>query len=137
MDVDVLLNQPPVDRGERPPLAPEAFDGVDDGVVAVRGRGGQGLGFGKKIVHLDPLDCLTVASAKKSSMTLSTCGEKRRRSALASAAMRAAKARGKDMVLRTVGSTDMGLFCVGKRRFIHLLSDSYLLPDCRTVNPKK
>ena len=113
MDVDVLLLEPLVDRGERPPLAPETLDGVYDGVVAVRLRGRHAAGFFKQ-GHFDLLDCLTVASAKKSSMTFSTCGEKRRRSDLASAAMRAAKARGKDIVLRTVCSVGMGLVCVGK-----------------------
>ena len=41
-------------------------------------------------------------------MALMTCGENRRRSTLASAAMRSAKARGNDMVLRMVG-VGMGL----------------------------
>ena len=148
MDVDVLLLEPLVDRGERPALAPEALDGVHDGVVAVRGGRGHGLRLGKQVVHFDLLDCLTVGSAKKSSTTFSTCGLKRRRSALASAAMRAAKARGNEMVLRTVGS-EFGISCRAlregaggmsqllNRRLIHQLSDSLVSRDCLTVNGKK
>ena len=147
MDVDVLLLEPLVDGLERPPLAPEALDGIDDGVVAVRLRGRHAAGFFKQ-GHFDLLDCLTVGSAKKSSTTFSTCGLKRRRSALASAAMRAAKARGNEMVLRTVGS-EFGISCRAlregaggmsqllNRRLIHQLSDSLVSRDCLTVNGKK
>ena len=43
-------------------------------------------------------------------MALMTCGENRRRSTLASAAMRSANGRGNDMVFLTVG-VGMGLGC--------------------------
>jgi hypothetical protein len=110
VDVDLLLLEPLVDRGERPPLAPETLDGVYDRVVAVRLRGRHAAGFFKQ-GHFDLLDCLTVASAKKSSMTFSTCGEKRRRSDFASVANLKARLRGNDMVFRMVGSVGMGWCC--------------------------
>jgi len=108
MDVDALVLEPLVDCAVVPALGAEALDDIDQRVVVALVAAGCGLRFFKQ-GHFDLLDCLTVASAKKSSMTFSTCGLKRRRSALASAAMRAAKARGNDIVLRTVGSVGMGL----------------------------
>jgi hypothetical protein len=109
VDVDLLVEEPLVDAAERPTLAPKAFDDVDDRVVPVRGGCGHGLRLGEKIVHFDLLDCLTVESAKKSSMTFSTCGEKRRRSDFASAASLKARLRGNEMVFLTVGSA--GIVC--------------------------
>jgi hypothetical protein len=100
-----LVREPLVNGAEAPALRPQHFDGIDKfvAVVALVAAGG-GVGFIDERHRWPPLDCLTVAGAKKSSRALTTWGENRRRSDFASAANLKARLRGNDMVFLTVGS---------------------------------
>jgi hypothetical protein len=104
-----LVREPLVNGAESPALAAQHFDNIDKFVAVVAlVAAGSGVGFIDERHRWPPLDCLTVAGAKKSSRALTTCGENRRRSDLATAASLKARLRGNDMVLRMVGSVGMG-----------------------------